>query len=48
MMGCKELSVKGMEGEEGVLEMNVLGQDLFVFRDRESEGSRMVYKGKNG
>lgn len=44
----KQFSLKPMDAEEAVLQMNLLGHDFFVFRDRDSEGTSIVYKRKNG
>ncbi len=35
----KEFSLKPMDSEEAVLQMNLLGHDFFVFTDRETDGT---------
>ncbi len=38
----KEFSLKPMDSEEAVLQMNLLGHDFFVFTDRETDGTSIV------
>ena len=42
----KEFSLKPMDSEEAVLQMNLLGHDFFVFTDRETDGTSIVYRRK--
>ncbi|EFU84346.1 ribosome hibernation-promoting factor, HPF/YfiA family [Staphylococcus lugdunensis] len=44
----KHFSLKPMDSEEAVLQMNLLGHDFFVFADRETEGTSIVYRRKDG
>ncbi|MFD2830258.1 ribosome hibernation-promoting factor, HPF/YfiA family [Corticicoccus populi] len=44
----KEFQLKPMDSEEAVLQMNMLGHDFFVFNDRETEGTSIVYRRKDG
>jgi putative sigma-54 modulation protein len=44
----KEFQLKPMDSEEAVLQMNMLGHDFFVFNDRETEGTSIVYKRRDG
>lgn len=44
----KEFSLKPMDSEEAVLQMNLLGHDFFVFTDRETDGTSIVYRRKDG
>ncbi|AKG73212.1 ribosome hibernation-promoting factor, HPF/YfiA family [Salinicoccus halodurans] len=44
----KKFQLKPMDSEEAVLQMNMLGHDFFVFNDRETEGTSIVYKRKDG
>lgn len=44
----KKISVKPMDAEEACLQMDLLGHDFFVFRDRYSNDVNVVYKRKNG
>lgn len=44
----KEFTLKPMDSEEAVLQMNMLGHDFFVFNDRETDGTSIVYKRKDG
>ncbi|EKU48514.1 ribosome hibernation-promoting factor, HPF/YfiA family [Staphylococcus massiliensis] len=44
----KEFALKPMDSEEAVLQMNLLGHDFFVFNDRDTEGTSIVYKRKDG
>lgn len=44
----KEFQLKPMDSEEAVLQMNMLGHDFFVFNDRYTEGTSIVYKRRDG
>ncbi|CAM4256512.1 ribosome hibernation-promoting factor, HPF/YfiA family [Lacicoccus alkaliphilus] len=44
----KEFTLKPMDSEEAVLQMNMLGHDFFVFNDRETEGTSIVYRRRDG
>ncbi|MCU5745836.1 ribosome-associated translation inhibitor RaiA [Staphylococcus sp. SQ8-PEA] len=44
----KQFSLKPMDSEEAVLQMNLLGHDFFVFNDRHTDGTSIVYKRKDG
>ncbi|QLK85527.1 ribosome hibernation-promoting factor, HPF/YfiA family [Staphylococcus sp. 17KM0847] len=44
----KTFNLKPMDPEEAVLQMNLLGHDFFVFNDRETDGTSIVYRRKNG
>ena len=44
----KEFTLKPMDSEEAVLQMNMLGHDFFVFNDRETDGTSIVYRRKDG
>lgn len=44
----KEFTLKPMDAEEAVLQMNMLGHDFFVFNDRETDGTSIVYQRKDG
>lgn len=44
----KTFGLKPMDSEEAVLQMNLLGHDFFVFHDRETEGTSIVYRRKDG
>ena len=44
----KEFTLKPMDSEETVLQMNMLGHDFFVFNDRETDGTSIVYRRKDG
>lgn len=44
----KEFQLKPMDSEEAVLQMNMLGHDFFVFNDRETEGTSIVYRRRDG
>ena len=37
-----------MDSEEAVLQMNLLGHDFFVFTDRETDGTSIVYRRRDG
>lgn len=44
----KQFSLKPMDEEEAVLQMNMLGHDFFIFTDAETNGTNIVYKRKDG
>lgn len=44
----KKFQLKPMDSEEAVLQMNMLGHDFFVFNDRETDGTSIVYKRRDG
>lgn len=44
----KQLTLKPMNAEEAVLQMDMLGHDFFIFEDAETEGINIVYKRKDG
>ena len=44
----KEFTLKPMDSEEAALQMNMLGHDFFVFNDRETDGTSIVYRRKDG
>lgn len=44
----KRLSLKPMDSEEAVLQMNMLGHNFFIFEDSETNGTSIVYKRKDG
>ena len=44
----KRLSLKPMDSEEAVLQMNMLGHNFFIFEDAETNGTSIVYTRKDG
>ncbi|MDN6639378.1 MAG: ribosome-associated translation inhibitor RaiA [Tetragenococcus sp.] len=44
----KRLSLKPMDSEEAVLQMNMLGHSFFIFEDAETTGTSIVYRRKDG
>lgn len=44
----KRISLKPMDSEEAVLQMNMLGHNFFIFEDSETNGSSIVYRRKDG
>jgi putative sigma-54 modulation protein len=44
----KRFSVKPMDAEEAVMQMEMLGHSFFVFRNAQSDGVNVVYKRKDG
>ncbi|ETT87855.1 ribosome-associated translation inhibitor RaiA [Viridibacillus sp. FSL R5-0477] len=44
----KQFSLKPMDHEEAVLQMNLLGHDFFIFTDAETDGTNIVYKRSDG
>lgn len=44
----KRFTMKPMDVEEAVLQMNLLGHDFFVFRNAETEKTSVVYRRRDG
>jgi len=44
----KRLSLKPMDAEEAVLQMEMLGHEFFIFEDSETNGASIVYKRNDG
>ena len=44
----KQVSLKPMDPEEAVLQMDMLGHDFFVFQDAETNGTSMLYRRRDG
>ena len=44
----KQISLKPMDPEEAVLQMDMLGHDFFFFEDAETNGTSVVYRRKDG
>ena len=44
----KRLSLKPMDAEEAVLQMDMLGHNFFIFEDADTNGTSIVYKRKDG
>lgn len=44
----KRLSLKPMDSEEAVLQMNMLGHNFFIFEDGETNATSIVYRRKDG
>lgn len=44
----KRVSLKPMDSEEAVLQMNMLGHNFFIFEDAETNGTSIVYRRKDG
>ncbi|MCE5090526.1 ribosome-associated translation inhibitor RaiA [Staphylococcus devriesei] len=44
----KQFNLKPMDSEEAVLQMDLLGHDFYIFTDRETDGTSIVYKRKDG
>ncbi|MGX6962205.1 ribosome hibernation-promoting factor, HPF/YfiA family [Vagococcus xieshaowenii] len=44
----KRLSLKPMDSEEAILQMNMLGHNFFIFEDAETNGTSIVYIRKDG
>lgn len=44
----KQVSLKPMDPEEAVLQMDMLGHDFFVFQDAETNGTSIVYRRRDG
>ena len=44
----KAVILKPQTVDEAILQMNMLGHDFFVFNDRETDGTSIVYRRKDG
>ncbi|KKB38728.1 ribosome hibernation-promoting factor, HPF/YfiA family [Bacillus thermotolerans] len=44
----KQFSLKPMDSEEAILQMNLLGHNFFIYTDAESNNTNIVYKRKDG
>ncbi len=44
----KRLSLKPMDSEEAVLQMDMLGHDFFIYEDAENGGIYIVYRRRDG
>lgn len=44
----KQVSLKPMDSEEAVLQMDMLGHNFFIFEDAETNGTSIVYKRRDG
>ncbi|QIL46542.1 ribosome-associated translation inhibitor RaiA [Vagococcus coleopterorum] len=44
----KRLSLKPMDSEEAILQMEMLGHNFFIFEDAETNGTSIIYRRKNG
>ncbi|MBO0992205.1 ribosome-associated translation inhibitor RaiA [Bacillus sp. SD088] len=44
----KQFSLKPMDSEEAVLQMNMLGHSFFIFTDAETNATNIVYRRKDG
>lgn len=44
----KKFTVKPMDVQEAIMQMNLLNHDFFVFRDAQTEDVNVVYKRKDG
>ncbi|BDH60843.1 sigma-54 modulation protein [Ureibacillus massiliensis 4400831 = CIP 108448 = CCUG 49529] len=44
----KQFSLKPMDQEEAILQMNLLGHDFYIFTDADSNATNIVYKRKDG
>ncbi len=44
----KRLSLKPMNSEEAVLQMDMLGHNFFIFEDADTNGTSIVYRRKDG
>ncbi|UQS81697.1 ribosome-associated translation inhibitor RaiA [Bombilactobacillus folatiphilus] len=44
----KRVSLKPMDAQEAVLQMDMLGHNFFVFEDAQTNGTSIVYKRKDG
>lgn len=44
----KRLSLKPMDNEEAILQMNMLGHDFFIYEDANSENIDIVYRRNDG
>lgn len=44
----KRVSLKPMDAQEAVLQMDMLGHNFFIFEDAETNGTSIVYKRRDG
>ncbi|GEL14640.1 ribosome hibernation-promoting factor, HPF/YfiA family [Pediococcus cellicola] len=44
----KRVSLKPMDSEEAVLQMDMLGHDFFIYQDAETDGVNIVYRRNDG
>ncbi|BDR57942.1 ribosome hibernation-promoting factor, HPF/YfiA family [Xylocopilactobacillus apicola] len=44
LVRTKRLSLKPMDAEEAILQMNLLGHDFFIFEDAQTNGTSIVYR----
>ena len=44
----KQFSLKPMDQEEAILQMNLLGHDFYIFTDADSDATNIVYKRRDG
>ncbi|MGX7349531.1 ribosome hibernation-promoting factor, HPF/YfiA family [Dolosicoccus paucivorans] len=44
----KQVSLKPMDSEEAVLQMNMLGHDFFIYTDAQTNETSIVYRRKDG
>ncbi|GAA3614458.1 ribosome hibernation-promoting factor, HPF/YfiA family [Secundilactobacillus similis] len=44
----KRVSLKPMDNEEAILQMDMLGHDFFIYEDAETEGVNIVYRRNDG
>lgn len=44
----KHVSLKPMDTEEAILQMNMLGHTFFIYQDAETDGTNIVYRRKDG
>lgn len=44
----KQISLKPMDSEEAVLQMDMLGHDFFIFQDADTNGTSVVYRRNDG
>jgi hypothetical protein len=44
----KRVSLKPMDNEEAVLQMDMLGHDFFIYEDAETNGISIVYRRNDG
>lgn len=44
----KQFSLKPMDQEEAILQMNLLGHDFYIYTDADSDATNIVYKRKDG
>ncbi|GEO68993.1 ribosome hibernation-promoting factor, HPF/YfiA family [Levilactobacillus acidifarinae] len=44
----KRVSLKPMDNEEAILQMDMLGHDFFIYQDAETNGTSIVYRRNDG